>query len=81
MKYAVILILLLLPSCDKAAHLGAGFIISGAATEITDDRAMGCAASIIAGIAKEAFGVFDPLDIVATVVGGCLPKMAPDSRR
>lgn len=73
MTRLAILALLLLPACDKAAHLGAGFIIGGAVTEATDSRALGCAASIIAGVAREAFGVFDPLDIIATVAGGCLP--------
>lgn len=79
MKYAVLVLLLLLPACDKAAHLGAGFIISGGTTEVTGDRSMGCAASIVAGVAKEAFGVFDPLDIIATVVGGCLPIVPQNS--
>lgn len=73
MSRLVILALLLLPACDKAAHLGAGFIISGGVTDATDSRALGCVASIIAGVAKEAFGVFDPMDIIATVAGGCLP--------
>lgn len=73
MTRLALLALLLLPACDKAAHYGAGFIISGGVTEATDSRALGCVASIIVGAAREAFGVFDPLDIIATVTGGCLP--------
>lgn len=74
MTRLAILALLLLPACDKAAHYGAGFIIGGAVTEATDSRALGCAAAIIVGAAKEAVDVVpDPVDFAATVAGGCLP--------
>lgn len=73
MTRLAILALLLLPTCDKVAHLGAGFIIGGAVTEATESRPLGCLASIIVGAAKEAIGgVPDPLDFVATAAGGCL---------
>jgi hypothetical protein len=74
MRYAAVLSLVILTACgpDKFAHVGAGFIIGGAVTEATDDPGLGCGAAIIAGLFREAFGVFDPLDIVATLAGGCL---------
>lgn len=82
MKYAALLLLLLLPACDKAAHYGAGFTIGTVVTEATDSRVLGCVASIIIGAAKESIDLIpDPIDFAATVAGGCMTPLPSDPRR
>ena len=61
---------------DKIYHLVAGFIISLIFGLI--NPVLGLALAIIAGVGKEIYdkkikkSVIDPLDIIATVVGGVL---------
>lgn len=64
--------LFFIASCDKALHLGAGFAISQTVTEITDVPELGCVSAVIAGAIKEVVDFIpDPIDFVATVIGGC----------
>ncbi len=61
---------------DKIYHLVAGFIISLIFGLI--NPVLGLALAIIAGVGKEIYdkkikkSVIDPLDVIATVVGGVL---------
>ena len=61
---------------DKVYHLAAGFIISLIFGFI--NPVLGLALAIIAGVGKEIYdkkikkSVIDPLDVIATVVGGIL---------
>ena len=61
---------------DKIYHLVAGFIISLIFGLI--NPVLGLALAIIAGVGKEIYdkkikkSVIDPLDVIATVVGGIL---------
>ena len=61
---------------DKVYHLVAGFIISLIFGLI--NPVLGLALAIIAGVGKEIYdkkikkSVIDPLDVIATVVGGIL---------
>jgi len=72
MKYILLSALLLLPACDKAFHAGFGGMISLSVTEVTGSKGLGCAASVVAGIAKEMIDpIPDPFDIAATAIGGC----------
>lgn len=72
MKYVVLIALLLLPACDKGAHLAAGFTIGAFVAEVTKSEPLGCIAAIVIGAVKEAVDIIpDPIDFLATVAGGC----------
>lgn len=65
--------LLFTVSCDKALHLGAGFAISETVTEVTNAPELGCVSAVVAGAIKEMVDFIpDPIDFVATVIGGCI---------
>jgi hypothetical protein len=73
MKYVVLISALALTGCDKALHFAVGAGISAAVTDMTQSPALGCVAATVAGIAKEAIDFIpDPLDLAATVAGGCV---------
>lgn len=72
MKRFSVLLLLVLPACDKALHAGAGAAISLSVYEATGNRELSCLASAVVGVAKEAIDpIPDPFDIAATIAGGC----------
>ena len=72
MRTLLLIALLAVAGCDKALHFGAGLAISQVITEVTDSRELGCVSAIVAGAAKEAMDAApNPIDFVATVVGGC----------
>lgn len=72
MRILLILPLLALPACDKALHAGAGAGISAVVYKASGSKELGCAASVVAGVAKEVIDpIPDPFDIMATVAGGC----------
>jgi len=72
-KFISLMLLLLLPACDKALHYSAGLAISTVVTDATKSRELGCVAAVVAGAAKEAIDFIpDPLDFAATVAGGCI---------
>lgn len=72
MRWIALAALLLLPACDKAMHGAVGFGISSFVAEATGIRELGCAASAVAGVAKEMIDpIPDPFDIAATIAGGC----------
>jgi hypothetical protein len=73
MKYLILASLIFLVGCDKALHYGVGLGISTAVTSATKSPELGCAAAVVAGLAKEAVDfVPDPFDFVATAAGGCI---------
>jgi hypothetical protein len=73
LKHAVLAIVLLaLPSCDKALHFGVGAGIAAVTYDITGSKEAGCVMATVAGVAKEMIDpIPDPFDIAATVAGGC----------
>lgn len=76
MRYTLVLIALAGCTPDKMLHIAAGAGIGG----VTQS----CAASIAAGVAKEAYdatgrGTVDPIDAIATGLSGCAVAYLIDS--
>lgn len=83
MSRIFLFLLLFMAACtqsDKANHYLVGAGVSRAVSEATGNPWAGCAAAILAGIAKEAIDsrthAPDTYDAVATGLGGCQVSIA-----
>lgn len=90
MRCLAIFIVLSLSACsipiDKQLHIGVGSSIAGVSSELGGSWEQSCAASAIAGLAKEAYdstghGTVDVMDFVATAVSGCVVAYAIERLR